>query len=52
LNALVKAGDANNDTAEIIYDTQLSKLKEIPRENIIAAVLEIIRKRKNVSAWI
>ncbi len=55
LDALVKAEKEDNDTAEIIYDTQLAKIKEIPKENIIAAIKEAIgdnSKRKNVSAYV
>ena len=55
LDALSKAEKADNDSAEIIFDTELAKLREVPKENIVDAVKEAIgnnSKRKNVSVHV
>ena len=55
LDALIKAEKINNDAAEIIYDTELARLREISKENIFDAVKKAIGnnpKRKNISVYV
>jgi hypothetical protein len=55
LDALVKAEKADNDTKEVVYDRELSKLPSLADDNILNAVKEAIGdnpKRKNVSVFV
>jgi len=55
LDALVKAEKADNDSAEVIHDTELSKLPALIDDNILNAVKEAIgdnSKRKKVSVFV
>ncbi len=55
LDALIKAEKADNDTAEVIHDTQLSKLPALTDDNILNAVKIAIgdnSKRKEVSVHV
>lgn len=55
LDALVKAEKADNDTKEVVYDRELSKLPSLIDDNILNAVKEAIGdnpKRKNVSVFL
>ncbi len=55
LDALVKAEKADNDTREVIHDSELSKLPSLIDENILNAVKKAIGgnpKRKNVSVFV
>ena len=52
LDQLAKAEALDNDTWEAIYDCELKKVRELPRENIIASIKEAIgnsSKRRAVS---
>lgn len=55
LDALIKAEKADNDTAEVIHDKELSKLPALTNDNILNAVNEAIgvnSKRKKVSVFV
>ena len=55
LDALIKAEKADNDTREVIHDSELSKIPSLIDENILNAVKEAIGdnpKRKNVSVFV
>lgn len=55
LDALIKAEKADNDSAEVIHDTELSKLPVLIDDNILNALKEAIgdnSKRKNVSVFV
>jgi hypothetical protein len=55
LDALIKAEKADNDTAEVIHDRELSKLSALIDDNILSAVKEAIgenSKRKKVSVFV
>lgn len=55
LDALGKAEKADNDSKEVIYDTELSKLDALIDDNILNAVKEAIgdnSKRKKVSVFV
>jgi len=55
LDALVKAEKADNHNAEVIHDTELSKLPALIDDNILNAVKEAIgdnSKRKKVSVFV
>ena len=55
LDALVKAEKADNDSAEVIHDTELSKLPHLIDDNILSAINEAIgdnSKRKKASVFV
>ena len=55
LDSLVQADKMNNESKEVVYETELAKIKDLPKENIIEALKKAIgnnSKRKRISVFI